>query len=278
LKISLSLREQKLLSFPNKKDNWMEKDVFRIKKKNAYLAIAFAIFFIAGFLVHSLIAPTSNIGINPQGSIVQTVSAKEIYPEFICGCCGKTIDKCACGMVAGIKSYIDGLVDGGLPKDEVILKAAQKYGISSLRYPHMQAEIREEIIRRAPADRPRIVVIPESHDFGDVSPSEVISTTFLVKNEGQTDLIIKEIHTSCGCTLASLGGSPFFGMKGRKPGGSPPDWRYRIPPGETVTLEVRYDPDFHKGFRGPATRIVYISSNDPVDFEKKIKIELNQVD
>jgi hypothetical protein len=230
------------------------------------IAVAF-FFFFSGFFFHSIF------------SVAPSVSAEEIYPEFICACCGKTIDQCACGMVAGMKSYIDGLVDGGLPRDEVILKTAQKYGISSLRDPDVQTEIREELIRRAPSDRPKIIVIPESYDFGDVSQAKgVISTTFEVKNEGKTDLIINELHTSCGCTLASLGGGAFFGMKGRKPGGSPPNWRYKISPGETVTLEIRYDPNFHPDFRGPATRVIYLSSNDPVDFEKRIKIELNQVD
>ena len=59
---------------------------------------------------------------------------------------------------------------------------------------------------------------------------------------------------------------------------SPLAWEVAIAPGESAQLKVYYDPSVHQDFRGPATREISIFSNDPIDFEKKATIELNQVD
>ncbi len=93
--------------------------------------------------------------------------------------------------------------------------------------------------------------------------------------------MIDRMDTSCGCTFAAINykdkESPFFTMPGH--GYENPEWGgVSIPPGETAQLEVMYDPDTHGEFRGFAIREVYVYSNDPIDFEKKVRIELNQVE
>ncbi len=39
-----------------------------------------------------------------------------------------------------------------------------------------------------------------------------------------------------------------------------------------------YDPNIYKDFRGAAIREIHVFSNDPIDFEKEVRVELNQVD
>ena len=89
------------------------------------------------------------------------------------------------------------------------------------------------------------------------------------------------MDTSCGCTSAAIvyqgKEGPRFAMAGHGIE-SPTDWQVVIPAGEKAQLKAYYDPNVHKDFRGAAVREIYIFSSDPIDFEKKVKVELNQVD
>jgi cytochrome c-type biogenesis protein CcmH/NrfF len=209
----------------------------------------------------------------------EPANAEEIYKMFICSCCGRTIDAKCCGMAREMVSFVDEQVDAGLSKMDVILGTVKKYGLPSL-VESMQDEIKVELLARAPENRPKIAVEPESYDFGEVSLADGFAfTQFTIRNVGESALIIDGISTSCGCTMASLGGSPFYGMSGHGgQGASPPGWTHEIPPGGTVGMTVRYNPGMHPDFRGDATRMVYITSDDPVDFRKGVRIELKQVD
>ena len=218
------------------------------------------------------------------GAIIQPVSAEEIYPMFICPCCGKPLDpkNICCGMAKEMIDYIDVLVAKNLPEKEIILAFVKKYGLNTFADKNKQKEFREELIKTAPADRPIISLTPETFDFGNVSQKGVIVTTFFeLKNEGKKDLVIDRLDTSCGCTSASIvfedKEGPKFAMSGHGIE-SPKDWKLTIPAGKNAQLKLYYDPNIHKDFRGAATREIYVYSNDPIDFEKKVKIELNQVD
>ncbi|MFQ6120467.1 MAG: DUF1573 domain-containing protein [Methanosarcinales archaeon] len=263
-----------------------------IKKKHIYFMVISLVFIVGGFLAYFLIVPNlsthqlgdaeqlDDAGLLKRSSIAnaEPVSAAEIYPEFTCSCCGKTIDNCDCGIAVEAKAYIDGQVDAGLSELEVIINGAKKFGLNSLANESLQYMIKSELARRAPTDRPKIVITPEYYDLGNVSQSKgKVSTIFRVKNEGNTDLIIESISTSCGCTQASLEvkgiKSPYFGMHN-----NPTNWSQKLLPGEIGELEVIYDPNHHPEFRGYATRIIYIKSNDPIDFQKEVRIEFNQVE
>ena len=217
-------------------------------------------------------------------SSVELVLAEEIYPLFFCPCCGKPLDKnnICCGQAKERIDYIDGLVDAKISEEEVILAYVKKYGLSSFVDKDKQEEIREKLVAAAPADRPVISLNPDFYDFGDVSQKEEkVFTYFNLKNEGKSDLVIDKMSTSCGCTFASIvfkeQESPLFTMPGH--GYENPEWGgVSIPAGETAQLKVMYDPDVHQEFRGTAIREVSVFSNDPIDFEKKVSIELNQVD
>ncbi len=215
-------------------------------------------------------------------AIIQPVLAQEIYPMFICSCCGKTIDAECCGMAKERKLYVEALTQGRLSKEEVIMAYVKKYGLDSFKNEKQGQEFKEKLIQEAPANRPIISITPSDYDFGDVSQAKGnVNTLFEITNIGKTDLIINKLETSCGCTSASIiyqgKEGPLFAMPGHGQK-SPTNWQVVIPAGEKARLKVYYNPDMHKDFRGTAIRGIYIFSNDPINFETKVEIELNQVD
>ncbi|KKN93500.1 hypothetical protein LCGC14_0196890 [marine sediment metagenome] len=217
-------------------------------------------------------------------SLVESVSAKEIYPLFFCPCCGRPLDKdnICCGLAKERIDYIDFLAQTALSKDEVILSYVKEYGLNSFVDKNKQEEFKEKLIAAAPSNRPIISLTPVSYDFGVISQKEgKVFTYFDLRNEGKSDLVIDKLETSCGCTFAAIvfegKESPFFTMSGH--GYENPEWKgVSIPSGGRAQLKVMYDPDAHKDFRGEAIREISVLSNDPIDFEKKVKIELNQID
>jgi hypothetical protein len=115
-----------------------------------------------------------------------------------------------------------------------------------------RGEAAEELAKGSP----RIQVIPEQYDFGEIPP-EVVSHIFLVKNIGESDLEIYHVSTSCGCTTATID-------------------KRMIEPGRIAEIVVRFDPNLHtsskKGKTLQLKRSVYIRSNDPETPEKSVLI------
>ena len=119
------------------------------------------------------------------------------------------------------------------------------------------------------------------YDFGSVSAKQGAVTTELpLANVGEEDLVISFLDSSCGCTSARVINNdkegPIFGMSSH--GKSPRNWQTVIKPGEQAKLKIYYDPMVHPDFRGPATRVVSISTNAKTTPLKKIKISINQTD
>ncbi len=261
-----------------------------------------------GFGFKRLLA--SNQEVKQGTSLLEIVSAEKIYPLFVCPCCGQPLDKnkICCGLAKERIDYIDSRVNpvrkldpfrdksltgqgqGFLSnevktktsKDDIILAYVQKYGLSSFKDEVKQEEFKQKLAEMAPQVRPQIVIEPPVYDFGQVSPAKgVISTALTLKNEGKAPLVINNISTSCGCTSASIVYKGIEGPKFTMPGHgqkNPTDWSVSIAPGDEANIKIYYDPNMHKDIRGPITRIVSIFSNDPVDFEKKARIKLKQVE
>jgi hypothetical protein len=102
----------------------------------------------------------------------------------------------------------------------------------------------------AAAKAPRIVVEPAVHDFGKAAQSKTLSKEFTLKNVGGEDLVIGDVQTSCGCTVAQLA------TKTLKPGASTP---------LTVNLETRL-------YEGKLERTITIPSNDPEQKNLQVKV------
>ena len=105
---------------------------------------------------------------------------------------------------------------------------------------------------KAPAGKgPRFSIEPESFDFGKALQNKTLSKEFTIHNYGTEDLVIQNVSTTCGCTVA--GGY----AKVIKPGGSTP---------LRVSLETRT-------YRGKVERKVLIRTNDPSAKVAELKVE-----
>jgi len=79
------------------------------------------------------------------------------------------------------------------------------------------------------------------YDFGNVKEGKVVDHTFKFENSGKSPLKIKDIKTSCGCTVALISSE-------------------LLKPGEQGTLKVELDTS-NRG--GKMSRTITIKSNDP---------------
>jgi len=93
---------------------------------------------------------------------------------------------------------------------------------------------------KAVVSAPKIEVLPETKDAGTVAKGQVIDATFVIKNNGGSDLIISDARPSCGCTVASFD-------KVIKPGGE----------GKVMSSVDT------KTFSGPISKSILLVSNDP---------------
>jgi hypothetical protein len=83
----------------------------------------------------------------------------------------------------------------------------------------------------------------ESHNLGKVTEGEKVSYTFVVENKGKTDLLIKNVETSCGCTVANFEKKP-------------------IPSGKTGNIELVLNTS---GKVGRVTKTARVTSNAKPD-------------
>lgn len=67
------------------------------------------------------------------------------------------------------------------------------------------------------------------HNFGTIRESDgKVSHTFVIKNEGDSPLVLTNVTASCGCTV--------------------PEWsKQPIPAGKTGTVKITYDPEGRPG-------------------------------
>ncbi|RMF56178.1 DUF1573 domain-containing protein [Candidatus Woesearchaeota archaeon] len=272
----------------------MDDDYYKFELKHIFFAAVGALIII-GALVFFPAGNKEGIGLAGTGEGVTgravlnaenlndiTKTREEYYSMFQCSCCGRPISAECCGMAKQRKEYLDSLLLKGTGEKDVLYEMVKKFGFDVLMDQSREQEVRDYIKSRSPENPPRIEVEPAKHDFGTISQSEGnISTDFTIKNSGKSDLVIENLDTSCMCTTASLiydgKESPVFGMSMH--GNNPENFELRIPPGETAVLRVYYNPMAHGIQKKPEARIireVTIISNDPVDFQKKVRIELTQ--
>lgn len=115
------------------------------------------------------------------------------------------------------------------------------------------APIREE--KNIPAvTGPHPVLSVTEFDFGEIKQSgPVVSKNFEVKNDGTEDVIIEKVLASCSCTTGKID-------------------KQTIHPGETATLTVSFDPNYHFESYDQIMRTVTIYSNTTNDPRPEVKI------
>ena len=77
---------------------------------------------------------------------------------------------------------------------------------------------------------PKIEFANDTHDFGVIIQGEKVSHTFKYKNTGGSDLIIREIKATCGCTVVKFSKDP-------------------LAPGEEGTIEVVFNSERRNGIQ-----------------------------
>lgn len=113
------------------------------------------------------------------------------------------------------------------------------------------------VLLTACGGQPEIVINEISLQLGDVVNGAVIQRELIVQNQGQADLNIEAVTTSCGCTQASV--EPMT-----------------IPPGGSGTLHIEFDSGAHGSeLTGQIIRQVFIASNDPQQPEIVVELAAN---
>jgi len=117
--------------------------------------------------------------------------------------------------------------------------------------PEMTVTISGNVVTAEQTGSVPTIYFPETqHDFGKVSEGEKINYTFRFVNKGQSELVIKDVKSSCGCTAALLSSS-------------------NIKPGQEGTIKVEFDT---KNRSGKNSKTVTVQSNDPKDPTKILTI------
>jgi len=88
---------------------------------------------------------------------------------------------------------------------------------------------------------PKLIIGEKVHSFGSIQQGALVATSFTLKNDGKSDLIIRKTHSSCSCTTAKLS-------------------KMTLKSGDTIDLEVTFN---STGRRGNQQKSITIYSNDP---------------
>jgi hypothetical protein len=99
-----------------------------------------------------------------------------------------------------------------------------------------------------PDHGPRIKFERKSESFGTVAHGTVVRRSFAFRNEGEADLVLTAVRTSCGCTAAL------------------PSKRH-LAPGESAAIDVSFDTSRKPAYkeRTPYTNSVMVMTNDRLE-------------
>ncbi len=105
--------------------------------------------------------------------------------------------------------------------------------------------------------QPSIAAEATSIDLGNVVNGEIVTSELVLSNNGDVDLVIDNIITSCTCTEATV--NPMI-----------------IPAGQNGVLRIEFDSGFHgPDLTGPLIRQVFIKSNDQQQPELQVEFSVN---
>ena len=114
----------------------------------------------------------------------------------------------------------------------------------------MKGTVLEEMAPKAEIVGPKIEFDETEHNFGSAKEGTLLEYLFNFKNIGTTDLEIKNIQTSCGCTAA---------MASSK----------LLKPGEKGTIKIEFDTANRSGH---TTRTITITTNEGASGVKVLTI------
>ncbi len=77
------------------------------------------------------------------------ISPDMLYKMVLCPCCGETVDTRCCGMAQERREFINAQLASGMNEQEVLMKVAERYGVTSLTGPKKK-EIEAEFEKKNP--------------------------------------------------------------------------------------------------------------------------------
>ena len=120
----------------------------------------------------------------------------------------------------------------------------------------VSATIEEDFSKLTAADLERAPVArfsETSYDFGDMKQGEKKEYTFSLTNNGKSELIIRNIRSSCGCTAVAPS-------------------KNVIAPGESAPIKVTFD---SRGKRGRQSKSITVITNDPKTPTNMLRVSCN---
>lgn len=81
---------------------------------------------------------------------------------------------------------------------------------------------------------------PYTWDFGRAKQGQIVKHNFILENKTAQTLNIKEVNTSCGCTVSEVK-------------------KKTLLPGENTLIEVKFD---SKGYSGKVQQFVYVHTDN----------------
>ena len=87
-------------------------------------------------------------------------------------------------------------------------------------------------------------------DFGELESGKVTDLEYKFKNTGDQTLIIKNISSSCGCTVTKVE-------------------KKEYQPGEDGVIPVKF---FSRGYNGKITKTITVATNDPENVYTRLKV------
>jgi len=103
----------------------------------------------------------------------------------------------------------------------------------------------------AAAKGPKIVFKTDKWDFGKIKQGKDVTYEFVFKNEGDQDLQIGNVESTCGCTAALVSNK-------------------KVAPGGAGIIKVTFS---SAGYAGEVIKYVYVESNDPSNRRAPLRIE-----
>lgn len=88
---------------------------------------------------------------------------------------------------------------------------------------------------------PKLVPVEAIRDVGKIAKGEKVKVDFEIRNDGPVELVLSDVHPTCGCTVASFDA--------------------KIAPGAVGRIHAEIDT---VDFSGPIAKTITVMSNDPV--------------
>ena len=100
---------------------------------------------------------------------------------------------------------------------------------------------------------PKIELDKTEHDFGIINEGDVVETEFIVKNIGESDLVIAEAKGSCGCTVPESPKEP-------------------IAPGQSAPIKVSFNSSGKPGMQNKTVTLTTNTENGKETFSIKANV------